>query len=112
MAVPDLGRYSDRIQSRSETATQSSLATAQEIINITYILKAHSVQLGKEIENRKSSVRCKVENPVLIVKRQFGYAKVVYCGMARNMNRFHIPFASANLVKCFQARRTEAFCMF
>ena len=34
MAVPDLGRYSDRIQSRSETANQSSLATAQEIINI------------------------------------------------------------------------------
>ena len=34
MAVPDLGRYSERIQSRSETATQSSLATAQEIINM------------------------------------------------------------------------------
>ena len=65
----------------------------------------------KEIENRKSSVRCKVEHPFLIVKKQFGYAKVVYRGIARNMNRFHILFASANLVKCFRAGRTDEFCM-
>ena len=65
----------------------------------------------KEIENRKSSVRCKVEHPFLIVKRQFGYAKVVYRGIAKNMNRFHILFASANLVKCFRAGRTDEFCM-
>ena len=65
----------------------------------------------KEIENRKSSVRCKVEHPFLIVKKQFGYAKVVYRGIARNMNRFHILFANANLVKCFRAGRTDEFCM-
>ena len=35
----------------------------------------------KEIENRKSSTRCKVEHPFLIVKRQFGYARVVYRGL-------------------------------
>lgn len=64
----------------------------------------------KEIENRKSSVRCKVEHPFLIVKKQFGYAKVVYRGIAKNMNRFHILFASANLVKCFRAGRTAEFC--
>ena len=64
----------------------------------------------KEIENRKTSVRCKVEHPFLIVKKQFGYAKVVYRGIAKNMNRFHILFASANLVKCFRAGRTAEFC--
>ena len=64
----------------------------------------------KEIENRKSSVRCKVEHPFLILKKQFGYAKVVYRGIAKNMNRFHILFASANLVKCFRAGRTAEFC--
>ena len=36
----------------------------------------------------------------MIVKRQFGYAKVAYRGIAKNMNRFHILFASANLVMC------------
>lgn len=70
-----------------------------------------SYAMRKEIENRKSSVRCKVEHPFLIVKRQFGYAKVVYRGIYKNMNRFHILFASANLVKCFRAGRTEEFCM-
>ena len=69
------------------------------------------INWDKEIENRKSSVRCKVEHPFLIVKRQFGYAKVVYRGIAKNMNRFHILFASANLVKCFRAGRTKEFCM-
>ena len=69
------------------------------------------INWDKEIENRKSSVRCKVEHPFLIVKRQFGYAKVVYRGIYKNMNRFHILFASANLVKCFRAGRTEEFCM-
>ena len=68
------------------------------------------INWDKEIENRKSSVRCKVEHPFLIVKRQFGYAKVVYRGIAKNMNRFHILFASANLVKCFRAGRTKEFC--
>ena len=65
----------------------------------------------KEIENRKSSTRCKVEHPFLIVKRQFGYAKVAYRGIAKNMNRFHILFASANLVMCARAGRSKEFCM-
>ena len=65
----------------------------------------------KAIENRKSSVRCKVEHPFLIVKRQFIYAKVVYRGIAKNLNRYHILFASANLLKCFRAGRTDEFCM-
>lgn len=65
----------------------------------------------KEIENRKSSTRCKVEHPFLIVKRQFGYAKVAYRGIAKNMNRFHILFASANLVMCARAGRSQEFCL-
>lgn len=65
----------------------------------------------KEIENRKSSTRYKVEHPFLIVKRQFGYAKVAYRGIAKNMNRFHILFASANLVMCARTGRSKEFCM-
>ena len=61
------------------------------------------------IENRKSSVRSKVEYPFLIVKRQFGYAKVVYRGIAKNLNRFHVLFASANLLMCIRAGRIKEF---
>ena len=64
----------------------------------------------KQIENRKSSTRARVEHPFLIVKKQFGYCKAVYRGIAKNMNRFHILFASANLVMCARAGRTKDFC--
>ena len=63
------------------------------------------------IENRKSSTRCKVEHPFLIVKRQFGYCKTAYKGLAKNMNRSNVLLASANLVMCIRAGRTETFCM-
>ena len=65
------------------------------------------------MEHEKSTVWCKVEHPFLIVKRQMGYAKVVYRGLAKNMNQFHILFASANLIMCNRAGRTKDFagCM-
>lgn len=35
------------------------------------------------MEHEKSAVRCKVEHPFLIVKRQMGYANVVYKGIEK-----------------------------
>ena len=67
------------------------------------------INWDKEIEKRNSSVRSKVEHPFLIVKRQFGYAKVVYRGIAKNMNRFFALITSANLVKCIRAGRAADF---
>ena len=61
------------------------------------------------IEHRKSSIRCKVEHPFLIVKRQFGYCKTAYRGIARNMNRFYMLFGCANLVMCIRGGRTAEF---
>ena len=59
--------------------------------------------------NEKSAVRCKVEHPFLIVKKQMGYSKVVYRGIAKNMRRFHMLFASVNLIMCSRAGRTKDF---
>ena len=64
----------------------------------------------KFIENRKSSVRSKVEHAFLIVKRDFGYRKVAYRGLKKNLNRFHMLFACANLLMIVRAGRTEQFC--
>lgn len=69
------------------------------------------INWDKYIESRKSSVRSKVEHPFLIVKKQFGYSKVVYRGIAKNLNRFHVLFASANLIMCARANRGKEFCM-
>ena len=52
--------------------------------------------------------RCKVEHPFQIGKRQFGYATVVYRGLTKNMNRFMVLFASANLLMCARAGRSLA----
>lgn len=65
----------------------------------------------KQIEHRKPSIRCKVDHPFLIVEKQFGYAKVVYRGIAKNMKRYHILFASANLAVRARAGRSREFCM-
>lgn len=62
----------------------------------------------KKIERSKSSVRCKVEHPFLIVKRYFGYCKVAYKGIEKNMNRFNLLFACANLLMCIRAKRSLA----
>ena len=64
----------------------------------------------KYIENRKASVRSKVEHAFLIVKRDFGYRKVAYRGIKKNLNRFHMLFASANLLMLVRAGQTERFC--
>jgi IS5 family transposase len=55
-----------------------------------------SNQYELKIENRKSSVRSKVEHVFRIVKRQFGFRNVVYRGIAKNLNRLYCLFASAN----------------
>lgn len=39
------------------------------------------------LENRKSSVRCKVEYAFRIIQCQFGYKKTVYRGLKKNENR-------------------------
>ena len=64
----------------------------------------------KIIEHQKSSVRCKVEHAFLIVKRDFGYRKVAYKGIKKNLNRFHVLFACANLLMLVRGGRTKQFC--
>ena len=63
----------------------------------------------REIEHRKASVRCKVEHAFLIVKRQFGYSKTAYRGIAKNMNRFYMLFGCANLLMCIRGGRADEF---
>ena len=61
-------------------------------------------------EHRKSSVRCKVEHAFQIVKRAFGYRKVRYKGIDKNLSQFHMLFACTNLLMPVRGGRTEQFC--
>ena len=53
-------------------------------------------QTDREIASRQASVRAKVEHPFLVVKRDFGFVKTRYRGIAKNLNHLFVLFASAN----------------
>ena len=57
----------------------------------------HAIDWERYIEHRKSSIRSKDEHVFRIIKRQFGYKKVVYRGLKKNENRVYALFACANL---------------
>lgn len=57
----------------------------------------------RQIESRKASVRAKVEHVFLIVKRDFGFTKTRYRGLAKNLNPVQVAMASANLLMIARA---------
>lgn len=56
----------------------------------------------RELERRKAQVRAKVEHPFRVIKRQFGYVKVRFKGLAKNHGQVLTLFALSNL---WMARR-------
>jgi IS5 family transposase len=54
------------------------------------------VQIAEEYS--KAAVRSKVEHPFHCVKNLFGFRKTCYKGIAKNLSRLFILFASANLL--------------
>ena len=56
----------------------------------------------KHLEYLKAAVRAKVEHPFRVIKRQFGYLKVRYRGLAKNTAQVFTLFALSNL---WMARR-------
>jgi IS5 family transposase len=51
----------------------------------------------ERLEQLKASVRSRVEHPFRVIKRQFGYTRVRYRGLARNTAQLHMLFALANI---------------
>lgn len=89
------------IQKRSEIKDNPHLSTVEYRINrrpkSLPKVSDNAIDWERYIENRKSSVRCKVEHAFRIIKCQFGYRKVVYRGLKKNENRLYAMFACANL---------------
>ena len=89
------------IQKRPEVACDEHLSTIDYRINRRPSSLPHvsdnAIDWERYIENRKSSVRCKVEHAFRIIKCQFGYRKTAYRGLMKNENRLYAMFACANL---------------
>jgi IS5 family transposase len=54
-------------------------------------------RLRRKIEYAKAQVRAKVEHPFRVIKRQFGYTKVRFRGLAKNIAQQTTLFALSNL---------------
>ena len=55
-------------------------------------------EIEKARNRTKSRVRAKVEHPIGVIKRIFGFSKVRYRGLAKNLHRLEVTAALANLV--------------
>ncbi|PIN57572.1 transposase, partial [Pseudomonas syringae] len=51
----------------------------------------------RKIEFTKAQLRAKVEHPFRVIKRQFGYTKVRFRGLAKNTAQQSTLFALSNL---------------
>jgi IS5 family transposase len=51
----------------------------------------------EQLEKTKASIRAKVEHPFRVIKRQFGFVKVKYRGMAKNTANLVTLFTLSNL---------------
>lgn len=51
----------------------------------------------RKIEKAKAQVRAKVEHPFRVIKRQFGYVKTRFRGLAKNTAQLVTLFALSNL---------------
>ena len=58
----------------------------------------NAIDWERYIDYRKSAVRCKVEHAFKIIKDTFGFRKVRYRGIAKNLNKLNVLFACANLL--------------
>lgn len=54
-------------------------------------------QIMRTLEETKARIRAKVEHPFRVIKRQFGYTKVRYRGLAKNTAQLQTLFALSNL---------------
>lgn len=75
---------------------------ARDLTNRKYRGRGWFNEAVKEQNRTKSRVRAKVEHSIGVIKRVFGFHKVRYRGLAKNLHRLEVSAALANL---FMVRR-------
>jgi len=69
---------------------------------VRYRFRGRIDEVIKARNRNKSRVRAKVEHSIGVIKRVFGFQKVRYRGLAKNLHRLEATAALANL---FMVRR-------
>ena len=75
---------------------------ARDFVNRRYRHRGVVDEVERAKNRTKSKVRAKVEHPIGVIKRVFGFAKVRYRGLKKNLHRLLVTAALANL---YTARR-------
>ena len=70
---------------------------AQDFVNRRYRHRGVVDEVERAKNRTKSKVRAKVEHPISIIKRIFGFAKVRYRGLKKNTHPLLVTYALANL---------------
>lgn len=87
------------LDKRAEMARKRKLRylIAEKPSKLKQIKNARELQWAQRWEHTKASLRAKVEHPFRVIKRQFGYVKVRYRGLAKNTAQVLTLFALSNL---------------
>lgn len=95
--------YGDQAYKGQTEVIRKVAPKARDFTNRQYRFAGNRIdERVKALNRRKSSVRSKVEHTIGIIKRVFGFQKVRYRGLAKNLHRLQVTAALANL---FLARR-------
>ena len=70
---------------------------AKDFTNRKYRGRGWINELEKVKNQSKSRVRAKVEHTIGVIKRVFGFRKVRYRGLAKNLHRLEVTAALANI---------------
>ena len=70
---------------------------ARDFVNRRYRHRGVVDEVERAKNRTKSKVRAKVEHPIGVIKRVFGFAKVRYRGLQKNVHRLLVTSALANL---------------
>ncbi len=92
--------YGDSAYRGQRDVLRARAKRARDFTNRRAYRNAPLTDADREANRRKSAVRSYVEHAFGIIKGRFGFQKVRYRGIAKNLNRLNVLAALANVVIC------------
>ena len=89
--------WGDQAYRGQKNAMRAAAPRARDFTNQRYRWGSRIDEQIKATNRNKSRVRAKVEHTIGIIKRIFGFQKVRYRGLAKNLHRLEVTAALANL---------------
>lgn len=90
--------WGDQAYRGQTAAIRQRAPRARDFTNRRYRLRGVVDAVERAKNRTKSKVRAKVEHPIGVIKRVFGFSKVRYRGLRKNTHRLVVTCALANLL--------------